>query len=219
MLRRATDQDVFFTLINSQTGAPLLDATVTVTVTGGPGQTSGAGWLGHLGGGQYKYVATADETNNPTVGFLFTAPNAVPVHVFASTIAANLADPTALGLTNLDVQLSSTVFAEFKNLLAPRNLTDNATSAAADFGVTANPKQVIIMVSVGILASGTSLTIDIEQSNDGLTWASVDIDLPVLSQNGTAFYKAIRSRRYLRASVSLSGGNPSANIAVMAAQG
>lgn len=100
--------------------------------------------------------------------------------------------------------------------LSPRVLTDSATGSAVELPDGDGPA--FVAVQTGALASGTSLTVDVEQSNDGSTWATVDVELPVIAANGVAVAPLVRDRRYLRCSVSLSGGSPSAAIAVLIGQ-
>lgn len=93
MLRKnVASQVVTFTLVNATTGAALTGATVTVKVTLDGTQSGGSGTVTELGTGQYKYVPTQAETNGSSVGFSFTATNAVPVNLHCFTIGQ---DPAA----------------------------------------------------------------------------------------------------------------------------
>ena len=93
MLRKnVASQVVTFSLVNATTGAALTGATVTVKVTLDGTQSSGSGTVTELGTGQYKYVPTQAETNGSSVGFGFTATNAVPVNLHCFTIGQ---DPAA----------------------------------------------------------------------------------------------------------------------------
>lgn len=82
MYRKNTaGQFFFFALIDVSTGAPLLGATVTVrrTIDNGT-QVLGTGTVTHMGNGQYRYAIPQAETNGSSVGFLITAPNAIPLN-------------------------------------------------------------------------------------------------------------------------------------------
>ncbi|HND25060.1 MAG TPA: hypothetical protein PK229_12125 [Rhodocyclaceae bacterium] len=93
MLRKnVASQVVTFTLVNATTGAALTGATVTVKVTLDGTQSGGSGTVTELGTGQYKYVPTQAETNGSSVGFSFTATNAVPVNLHCFMIGQ---DPAA----------------------------------------------------------------------------------------------------------------------------
>lgn len=95
--KNVASQVVTFCLVNATTGAALTGATVTTKVTLDGTQGASAGTLTELGSGQYKYVPTAGETNGASVGFLFTATNAVPVnlHVFTTSNDPATVLPTA----------------------------------------------------------------------------------------------------------------------------
>ena len=95
--KNVASQVITFCLVNATTGAALTGATVTTKVALDGTQSASAGTLTELGSGQYKYVPTAGETNGASVGFLFTATNAVPVnlHVFTTSNDPATVIPTA----------------------------------------------------------------------------------------------------------------------------
>lgn len=108
MLRKnVASQVITFCLVNATTGAALTGATVTTNVTLDGTQAAGAGTVTELGTGQYKYVPTQGETNGTTVGFCFTASNAVPVNIHIFIAAFDPTDAVALGLSRLDAAVSS----------------------------------------------------------------------------------------------------------------
>jgi hypothetical protein len=100
--KNVASQVVTFCLVNATTGAALTGATVTTKVTLDGTQGASAGTLTELGSGQYKYVPTAGETNGASVGFLFTATNAVPVnlHVFTTSNDPATVLPTAAAVAD-----------------------------------------------------------------------------------------------------------------------
>lgn len=89
--KNVASQVVTFCLVNATTGAALTGATVTTKVALDGTQSAGAGTVTELGTGQYKYVPTQAETNGASVGFCFTATNAVPVNLHCFTTSQ---DPT-----------------------------------------------------------------------------------------------------------------------------
>jgi hypothetical protein len=108
MLRKNVAAQVLtFCLVNATTGAPLTGASVTVVVALDGTQAAGAGTVTELGTGQYKYVPTQAETNGITVGFGFTASNAVPVNIHCFIAAFDPTDAVSLGLSRLDAAVSS----------------------------------------------------------------------------------------------------------------
>jgi hypothetical protein len=78
--KNVASQVVTFSLVNATTGAALTGASVTTKVALDGTQASGGGTVTELGTGQYKYVPSQAETNGTSVGFSFTASNAVPVN-------------------------------------------------------------------------------------------------------------------------------------------
>lgn len=76
-------QDIPFALINSTDGSALTGASPTVYRSlDGNAQSLAAGSVSELGNGQYVFEGLAADFNaNYTVGLLFTANSAVPVHV------------------------------------------------------------------------------------------------------------------------------------------
>lgn len=89
--KNVASQVLTFCLVNATTGAALTGATVTTKVALDGTQSAGAGTVTELGTGQYKYVPTQGETNGASVGFCFTATNAVPVNLHCFTTSQ---DPT-----------------------------------------------------------------------------------------------------------------------------
>lgn len=85
--KNVANQSIMFSLINSMTGAALPGAIVTTlyTIDHTGAQQVGAGVMTGLGNGQYRYVPPASETNGNHIGFLFTAPGAIPVHCNVTT--------------------------------------------------------------------------------------------------------------------------------------
>lgn len=99
LIKNTASQVVNFELVNATTGAPLTGASVTVKVSLDGTQGSGGGAVTELGTGQYKYVPTQAETNGKSIGFSFSASNAVPQGIQIFTVGQ---DPS---LTTFDVNI------------------------------------------------------------------------------------------------------------------
>jgi len=82
-IQKNTPHDVPFALVNNTDGTALTGASITgYRCLDGGVQTSISGSFAELGNGQYLFQgAAADFNANYTSGLLFTASNAVPVHV------------------------------------------------------------------------------------------------------------------------------------------
>lgn len=92
LYRNVADQEVFFTLVNAGTGAPVAGAVVTAWLTrNGGAQAAGAGSVDDLGNGQYRYNFAQAETNGESVGLLLLAAGCVPVSFTWTTALARLA--------------------------------------------------------------------------------------------------------------------------------
>lgn len=80
--RNTNGQHITFGLVNATTGAALTGATVTVyTSIDNAAQTTAGGTVTEKGHGQYDYTVGAADCNGLSIGFLFTATNAIPVNV------------------------------------------------------------------------------------------------------------------------------------------
>lgn len=80
-------QDVPFALVSSDDGTALTGASVTVYRSlDGAAQASGSGTVTELGSGQYLFEGLAADFNaDYTIGLLFTASGAIPIHVVLQT--------------------------------------------------------------------------------------------------------------------------------------
>lgn len=106
--KNVASQVVTFALVNATTGAALTGATVTTKVALNGTQSAGAGTVTELGTGQYKYVPTQAETNGASVGFCFTATNAVPVNIHCFTTSQ---DPTIVQTGDAYARLANLIVA------------------------------------------------------------------------------------------------------------
>jgi hypothetical protein len=104
----------------------------------------------------------------------------------------------------------------FALALTPRVITADVTGPAVELPDGDGPA--FVVVQTGTLAGGTGVSVDFDGSNDAASWASVSIELPTIAANGVAVAPLPRDTRYLRCSVTLSGGSPSAAIAVLVGQ-
>ncbi len=141
--KNVASQVLNFQLVNATSGAALTGASVTVKVSLDGTQSGGAGTVTELGTGQYKYVPTQAETNGTSVGFGFTASNAVPVgfqcfttrqDTTAATVDANITAITA-GIIAAASFASGALDAVWST--ATRALTDKAGFALSSAGVQA----------------------------------------------------------------------------------
>jgi hypothetical protein len=82
-VRKNAAHDIPFALVNATEGTPLTGASVTVyRVLDGGAQSVAGGSVVEKGSGQYVFEGVAADFNaDYSVGFLFTASGAVPVHV------------------------------------------------------------------------------------------------------------------------------------------
>lgn len=102
-LRNTGGQFVSFALINVATGAALTGAAVTGRVTlDGAAQVAVTGTITEKGNGQYTLAMSAADSNGNALGFLFTAPSAIPVEVNIVTDPAGLPAP-APGVGAVDI--------------------------------------------------------------------------------------------------------------------
>jgi len=109
MLRKnVSGQHLTLCLVNASTGAALTGATVTAYRSiDGAAQAAVTGTVTEKGNGQYDFAPSQADTNGDLIGYLFTATGAIPVNLAVRTTAADLANATSLGLTNLDAAVSS----------------------------------------------------------------------------------------------------------------
>jgi hypothetical protein len=100
--KNVAGQPVYFVLINAATGGVLPSAVVTAwrALDGGI-QTPCDGSVVEDGNGQYHLMTAQADTNGNILGFLFTAPNAVPVSIMIVTTACNPTDPLTFGMRTL----------------------------------------------------------------------------------------------------------------------
>lgn len=107
--KNVASQVVTFSFVNATTGAALTGATVTTKTTLDGTQSAGSGTVTELGTGQYKYVPAQAETNGTSVGFGFTAPNAVPVNIHCFITAGDPTDAVRQGMTALPNAAASAI--------------------------------------------------------------------------------------------------------------
>lgn len=129
--KNVAGQHLPFALVNASDGAALPGATVTVLrcIDGGA-QAAATGTVSEKGNGQYDFAPSAADVNGNQVGFLITAPGAIPAHLTLITTAADPTNSTTGGLANLDAAVSSIVAAVWA--YATRRLTVTAAEQAAE---------------------------------------------------------------------------------------
>ncbi len=95
MFRTNVASQAVFAQMNSRTdGSPLTSSVSANVTTGAAGsQGAGAGTLTHMGNGQWRYVPTQAETNDPVFAVQFTHASGVNVTLTALTTAA---DPSSV---------------------------------------------------------------------------------------------------------------------------
>lgn len=94
--------------MNSRTDGSPLTASVSAFVTGDAGaQTAGGGTLTHKGNGHWNYAPTQAETNFNHIAFTFTHAIGVNQTVNVYTVSFDPHDTADLGLTALDVAIST----------------------------------------------------------------------------------------------------------------
>jgi hypothetical protein len=106
--------------------------------------------------------------------------------------------------------------AAFALALTPRVITSDVTGSAVELPDGDGPA--VVVIQTGTFAGGTGVSVDFEGSNDGSSWTAVPVELPTLAANGVAVAPLVRDSRHLRCSVTLTGGSPSAAIAVLIGQ-
>lgn len=169
--KNVASQVVTFNLVNATTGAALTGATVTTKVALDGTQSASAGTLTELGTGQYKYVPTQGETNGTSVGFSFTATNAVPVNIHCFTIGQDptqttlqadvakwlgtaVSTPTVAGVPNVNAKTwndLTTVDLPLAPTTAGRKLDVTATGAAGiDWANIENPTTAVDLSATNI---------------------------------------------------------------------
>lgn len=93
MFKKNVAVSIPFCLVSAADGSALTGATVTArrSLDGGP-QAAATGAVTELANGQYKFAAAAGDMNGDTVGLLFTATGAVPIHFTIKTDAKLVSD-------------------------------------------------------------------------------------------------------------------------------
>lgn len=138
--KNVASQVLTFDLVNATTGAALTGATVVTKTALDGTQSAGAGTVTELGTGQYKYVPTQAETNGTSVGFSFTATNAVPVnlHCFTMGYAPTLANVPANATQFAGQTITAAAGVSVPSALAsPTNITSASGVALSSAGVAA----------------------------------------------------------------------------------
>ncbi len=104
----------------------------------------------------------------------------------------------------------------FALALSPQTLTDDATGSAVELPDGDGPA--FAVVQIGGLAGGTTVSVEFEQSSNGSSWSAVPTDIPAQAAGGVTAVTFTRDARYLRCQVALTGGSPSADVAVLVGQ-
>ena len=101
--------------------------------------------------------------------------------------------------------------------LAPKTLTAGAVGTGIDLADADGP--VFAVVLLGNLQAGTLVGVDFDQSPTNGGWVAMGLATPSLSAGQTAYQFAVpRPARYLRCNVTVAGGSPSVEIAVLLLQ-
>lgn len=142
MLRRnVANQYLFFLLVDS-TGAAVTGATVTARRgIDNAAQAACTGTVTDLGNGQYRMNLSQADTDGNNIGYLFTAPGALPVHVACVLTAADPTDAAGFGLSRLDAAI-----------------TTRSTYSGAD---TAGTTDLLARLTLGRAANLDNLNIDL----------------------------------------------------------
>lgn len=131
--------------------------TVTLSKNGGaPGAATGT--VAEVGNGNYKLTPSAADVG--TLGSLVlhaTGTGADPTDVSCQVIAVNIYDVVALGLTRLDVAVST------RNSVAPDNATITAIAGYVDTEVAAI-KAKTDLIPASPAAVGSAMTLDLTQA-------------------------------------------------------
>ena len=107
--------------------------------------------------------------------------------------------------------------AAFALALSPRTLADDATGSSVE--LTDGDGPAFALVQLGNLEEDTTVTVAFEQSSGDGSWAEVTTTLPTLTAaNAVSVVALSRTARYLRCQVTLGGGTPQADIAVLIGQ-
>lgn len=108
MLRRnVAGQHLYFMLLNSS-GVAVTDATVTARRgIDGAAQAACTGTVTDMGNGQYRMNLSQADTDGNSIGYLFTASGAVPVHIGVLLTAADPTDAAGYGIARLDAAVST----------------------------------------------------------------------------------------------------------------
>ena len=182
--KNVAGQHVPFGLVNASNGAALTGATVTVrkTLDGAP-QAAAAGAVAELGNGQYDFAPSQADTNGNQIGYLLTAPSAIPLQLTiftktpdngsgARTVAITVTDDADSPLADAKVRLtkgalSYTAITDADGL-ATFNIDDGTWTVAivlagysfmgATLAVTADTEADYAMDSVALTASAPGLT-------------------------------------------------------------
>lgn len=162
-VKNTASQNLPFVLIKAADGTALTGATVTAKrcIDGGA-QGDCTGTVSEKAGGQYNLALSQADTNGDTVGYLFTATSAIPVHITISFMtAANLpADLQSIGgvaqsATDLK-DFADTGYDPATHALAVAVPKSPATLAAAD--VSGNLPADLKAITAGVDFSATMKT-------------------------------------------------------------
>ena len=108
MLRRnVAGQHLYFMLLDAA-GAAIIGATVTARRgIDGAAQAACTGTVTDMGNGQYRMNLSQADTDGNSIGYLFTATGAIPVHIGCLLTAADPTNATSYGITRLDATVTS----------------------------------------------------------------------------------------------------------------
>lgn len=175
--KNVASQVVTFALVNATTGAALTGATVTTKVALDGTQAASAGTLTELGSGQYKYVPTQGETNGASVGFLFTATNAVPVNLHCFTTSQ---DPTIAQTGDAYARLGAPAGASIAADIAAVPTAAANADAVWDEALSGHTTAGTAGKKLGDLSTATPLDAAGVRSAIGLASANLDTQLTAI---------------------------------------
>lgn len=171
--KNVASQVLTFNLVNATTGAALTGAAVTTKVALDGTQSGGAGTVTELGTGQYKYVPSQAETNGASVGFSFTAANAVPVNLHCFTIGY---DPTLANVPANATQFAGQTITAAAGVTIPSSIA-SPTNITAATGV--------VLSAAGVQAIWDALTSALTTVNSIGKLLVTDLDATVSSRMAT----------------------------------
>ena len=104
----------------------------------------------------------------------------------------------------------------FALALGPASL--NANTTGSSFQLPDGDGTAFAVLQVGGIEDGTTVTAAFEQSNGNGSWSAVACDLSPLTAHGVTTAALTPTTRLLRCTVTLTGSDPQADVAVLVGQ-